>query len=379
LSETLSKLLSADNLLIGTFLPFLIILTIVVFVHEMGHYLVGRWCGIGVKAFSIGFGPEIFALTDKRGTRWRFALIPLGGYVKFVGDMSGAGQVDKAAMDQMSEIDKKRSFHTQALWKRALTVFAGPFANFILTVVIFSVFISMNGKFISDPIIETIMPDSAAQTAGFKEGDLFVSLNDKPIVVFGDVQKYISRNPDQEITFKIKRDGEEQIIKATPTRTEIKDPLGNTITMPLLGVKISTDKENFRKITFSPLEAVSQAVYDSVQIMADTGLFVTRLVKGREDKCQLGGPIKIAKITGQASQKGIDWLIHLIAMLSIGVGFLNLLPIPPLDGGHLVLYGIEAVVRRPVSAKVQDWVFRIGTGLVLSFTAFVFLNDLFAC
>ena len=379
MSETLTKLLGTDSLLIGTLLPFLIVLTIVVFVHEMGHYLVGRWCGIGVKAFSIGFGPELFGFNDKHGTRWRLAAIPLGGYVKFAGDMTGAGMVDRAALDQMSEQEKKVAFHLQPVWKRAATVFAGPLANFILTIVIFSFFFALYGKNIADPIVETVMPGSVAEAAGFLPGDRFLSIDGEKIMVFSDVQRYVSSRADQELLFKLERKGVELELKATPLTQEVDDALGNKVKIAILGIKISSAQNAFRNIKLSPLEAIGQAVEESKFIVIGTGRFFGRLVSGREDKCQLGGPVKIAVMAGQAAKQGIDWLIQLMAFLSMGIGIMNLLPIPPLDGGHLLLYGMEAGMRRPVSAKMQDMVFRIGTLVVLTFMGFVIFNDLFAC
>jgi regulator of sigma E protease len=379
LFDTLTKLFGTDSLLIGTIVPFIIVLTIIIFVHEMGHYLVGRWCGIGVKAFSIGFGPELFGFNDKHGTRWRLAAIPLGGYVKFAGDMTGAGAVDHEALDQMSAEERNVAFHFQPVWKRALTVVAGPVANFLLTIAIFSIFFSIYGKWVADPVIDTVMPGSVAQVAGFLPGDRFVSVNGKSIITFSDVQRYVSERADQELTFKVERAGSELEIKATPLKQEIKDPLGNKIKIAILGVKMSASKDAMKKISFTPVQAVGAAVSDTAYMIGATGRMFVRLASGREDKCQLGGPVKIAAMAGQAAKQGIDWLISLAAMLSLGVGILNLLPIPPLDGGHLLLYGMEAGLRRPVSAKIQDIVFRIGTLLVLTFMGFVIFNDLFAC
>jgi regulator of sigma E protease len=379
LSETLSKIFGTEGLLIGTLLPFFIVLLIVVFVHELGHYLVGRWCGIGVKTFSIGFGPEVFGFNDRAGTRWRLAAIPLGGYVKFAGDMTGAGLVDQEAIDQMSNEEKKVAFHLQPVWKRAATVFAGPLANFILTIVILSFFFALYGKTIADPIIDKVLPGSAAQSAGFKPGDRFLSVDGLTIKSFEDLPRYIMSRADQEMTFVLDRDGSTIEIKATPRRQESTDALGNTIKVGQLGVGLTASEQNVTNVDFTAVEAFGQAVKESGFIVSETGRFFVRLANGREDKCQLGGPVKIATMAGQAAKRGIDWLIQLTAMLSIGIGILNLLPIPPLDGGHLLFYGMESVMRRPVSAKMQDIVFRIGTLMVLTFMGFVIFNDLFAC
>lgn len=379
MSDTLTKLLGSDSILIGTVLPFLIVLLIVVFVHEMGHYLVGRWCGIGVKVFSLGFGPEIFGFNDKHGTHWRLAAIPLGGYVKFAGDMTGAGLADQAALDKMPDAEKRVAFHLQPVWKRAATVFAGPFANFLLTIIVFAFLFSIYGKSVADPVVETVVPGSVAEAAGFQVGDRFLSVDDNKIITFADVQRYVSTRSEQELLFTVERAGSQVTIKATPKKQEIDDALGNKVKVAILGIKISAASGSFRTVQFTPLEAVGQALEESKYIAVETGRFFVRLANGREDKCQLGGPVKIATMAGQAAKRGLDWLVQLTALLSIGIGIFNLLPIPPLDGGHLLLYGMEAVQRRPVSAKMQELVFRAGSVLVLAFMGFVIFNDLFAC
>ena len=377
--DFLTSLINSDSLLVGTIVPFLVVLTLVVFVHEMGHYLVGRWCGIGVKAFSIGFGPELVGFNDKHGTRWKLSAIPLGGYVKFAGDENGASVPDRDALASMSEEERKTAFHTQPVWKRAATVFAGPFANFILTVVIFAAFFALYGKVVAEPLVSTVMPNSPAAVAGFLPGDKFVSVDGEEIRTFSDVQRNVMGRAGEEIRFVVLRDGKELELSATPEIREIDDQLGNKVKTAVLGVQLSGDSGAIRVEEMSPLQAISGALDQSLFIASETGNFMVRLIKGREDKCQLGGPVKIATMAGQAAKRGVDWLIQLAAMLSIGIGILNLLPIPPLDGGHLLFYGIEAVQRRPVSEKVQEIVFRIGTLLVLSFMAFVFFNDLYAC
>ncbi len=379
MSETLSKLISSDSILIGTLLPFLAILTLVVFVHEMGHYLVGRWCGIGVKAFSVGFGPELIGFTDRKGTRWKLSAIPLGGYVKFAGDENGASIPDQEALSAMSDAERKTAFQTQPVWKRAATVAAGPIANILLTVAIFAVFFALNGRIITNPVITQLVPGSVAEAAGFQPGDKFKSIDGNAIESFEDLQRYIAPRADQEMTFVMERKGETLTINATPLTREIDDALGNKIKVAVLGIQTSPAEGGYEIRKFTPLQALGESVRQTGYIAAQTGNFLVRLVKGREDKCQLGGPVKIASMAGQAAKRGVDWLIQLGALLSIGIGILNLLPIPPLDGGHLLFYGMETVMRRPVSAKLQDFVFRIGGALVLMFMLFVFYNDLFAC
>ncbi|MGB8818504.1 MAG: RIP metalloprotease RseP [Rhizobiaceae bacterium] len=379
MSETLTKLINSESILIGTLVPFLAILTLVVFVHEMGHYLVGRWCGIGVKAFSVGFGPELLGYTDRRGTRWKLSAIPLGGYVKFLGDENGASIPDQAALENMPEDERKSAFQTQPVWKRALTVAAGPFANVLLTIAVFAVFFGMYGQVVTNAVVSKTIPGSPAEIAGFLPGDKFVSIDGNPVNSFADLQRYVGPRADQEMTFVMDRKGQQVTLKAAPTTREIDDALGNKVKVAVLGVQTTPAESGYEVKSFTPLQAIGQSVKETAFIATETGNFLVRLVKGREDKCQLGGPVKIATMAGQAAKRGIEWLIQLAAILSIGIGILNLLPIPPLDGGHLLLYGMESVMRRPVSAKMQDVVFRIGGLLVLSFMGFVFFNDLFAC
>ena len=375
----MTTLLSGNSLFFGTILPFLFILTIVVFVHEMGHYLVGRWCGIGVKAFSIGFGPELLGFNDKHGTRWKLSAIPLGGYVKFAGDENVTSTPDPEALAALTPKEREGAFHLAAVWKRAATVFAGPAANFILTIAIFSAIFYMYGRVISDPMVARAVPGSAAEIAGFMPGDKFLRVDGTDVKTFSDVQRYVSTRAGVSIIFVMERDGKEVELTGIPKQTEVDDPLGNKVKIGIIGVETNKDVGKFRVENFGPFAAVGEAVKESLFIAGQTGEFLGRLVRGREDKCQLGGPVKIATMAGQAAERGFAWLIQLTALLSIGIGILNLLPIPPLDGGHLLFYAIEGVIRRPVTEKLQEIIYRIGGILVLSFMGFVIFNDLFAC
>lgn len=379
MSETLTNLISTDNLVLGTLLPFLFLLTVVVFVHEMGHYLVGRWCGIGVKAFSVGFGPELLGFNDRHGTRWKLSAIPLGGYVKFAGDENVTSTPDPEALAALTPEEKEGAFQFAPLWKRAATVFAGPAANFLLTIAIFSVLFALYGRFISDPTVARTMPGSAAEVAGFMPGDRFLRIDGTAVTTFEDVQRYVAPRVDQSIEFVMERDGKEVVLVAKPKSTETKDGLGNKIKIGIIGVETNKDVGKFRRVEFGPVEAVGEAVKESFFIVGQTGNALYRLASGREDKCQLGGPVKIATMAGQAAGRGFGWLIQLTALLSIGIGILNLLPIPPLDGGHLLFYGIEGAIRRPVPEIVQETIYRIGGITVLAFMLFVIFNDLFAC
>jgi regulator of sigma E protease len=379
LIDTLSSIFSLNGLLLGTIVPFLFVLTAVVFVHEMGHYLVGRWCGIGVKAFSIGFGPELVGFNDRHGTRWKLCAIPLGGYVKFVGDMNAVSQPDDAEMASLSDAERKVAFHTQPIWKRAATVFAGPLFNFLLTIAVLAVLFSIYGRVVLEPTVAEIVPGSPAAAAGFLPGDRFVSVDGQPVETFADVQRLVSGRAGDAIVFVMLRNGKEIVLTATPHIVEQKDALGNTIKVGVIGVANNEALGQPRFISFSPAGAVVEAVRETVHIVERTGQFMKRFAVGREDKCQLGGPVKIADMAGRAAALGFQWLVQLVALLSVGIGILNLLPIPPLDGGHLLFYGIEAVFRRPVSERVMEMVYRAGFTVVLLFMGFVFWNDLFGC
>jgi regulator of sigma E protease len=367
------------GLVIGTIVPFLFVLTVVVFVHEMGHYLVGRWCGIGVKAFSIGFGPEIFGFNDRRGTRWKLSAIPLGGYVKFVGDMNVTSTPDAEETEKLTPAEREVAFHTQPVWKRAATVVAGPLFNFLLTIAVLATFFAAYGRVVSEPTVAQVQPGSPAEAAGFQPGDRFVSVDGNPVSTFADVQYYVSGRAGDALLFVLLRDGKEVELTATPQVTEQKDAAGNTFRIGVIGVVNDKELGQPRLIEYSAPGAVVEAVRETGRIIVRTGQFLKRFAVGREDKCQLGGPIKIADMAGKAAQLGFERLVELIALLSVGIGFLNLLPIPPLDGGHLVFYGIEAAIRRPVSERMMEAVYRTGMILVLAFMGFVFWNDLFGC
>jgi regulator of sigma E protease len=379
LGEFLTSIFSTEGIVVGTIIPFLFVLTIVVFVHEMGHYLVGRWCGIGVRAFSIGFGPEIFGFVDRRGTRWKLSAIPLGGYVKFVGDMNATSKPDSEEIESLSAAERKVAFHTQPIWKRAATVVAGPLFNFLLTIAVFAVMFAAYGRFVSEPMVAEVRAGTPAASAGFMPGDRFVRVGGTPVESFSDVQRLVSGRAGDPITFVMLRDGKEIVLTATPEITEQTDALGNIVKVGIIGVVNNEELGQPRQISYSPAGAFVEAVSETGHIIMRTGQFLKRFVVGREDKCQLGGPVKIADMAGKAAKLGFEWLVQLVALLSVGIGILNLLPIPPLDGGHLVFYGAEAVMGRPVSERAMEAAYRVGLFLVLGFMAFVFWNDLFGC
>ncbi|WP_346772366.1 RIP metalloprotease RseP [Chelativorans sp. AA-79] len=379
MGDVTGSILSVGNFLLGTIVPFLFVLTVVVFVHEMGHYLVGRWCGIGVRAFSIGFGPELFGFNDRRGTRWRLSAIPLGGYVKFVGDVGATSAPDAEGIEKLSEGERRVAFHLQPVWKRAATVFAGPFFNFLLTIAVFSVMFALFGRYVAEPMVAEVRPESPAAVAGIEPGDRFVSVDGAPIETFGDVQRIVSARAGDPLTFVMERDGRQVTVVATPEVSEQTDALGNQVKIGIIGVVNNEALGQPRLVEYGPLEAVGAGVEETMSIIARTGQFMKRLVAGREDRCQLGGPVRIADMAGKAASLGFEWLVQLVALLSVGIGILNLLPIPPLDGGHLLFYAVEAVLRRPVPEQVAEVVYRAGMLMVLIFMGFVFWNDLFGC
>ncbi|RWA76980.1 RIP metalloprotease RseP [Mesorhizobium sp.] len=380
MNEILHALFSTQGFVLGTLVPFLFVLTVVVFVHEMGHYLIGRWCGIGVKAFAIGFGPELFGFDDRHGTRWKLCAIPLGGYVKFVGDMNAtSSQPSAEAIESLTEAEREVAFHTQPIWKRAATVVAGPLFNFLLTIAVFAVLFTLYGRPVMEPTVAEVTAGSPAARAGIQPGDRFVKVDGSKVETFADVQRLVSGRGGDAITFTMLRDGKEITVTATPEPMEQQDALGNKVKVAIIGVANNAELGQPRLVSYTPAGALVAAVGETGHVIERTGQFLKRFVIGREDRCQLGGPIKIAKMSGQAAKLGFEWLVQLVAFLSVGIGILNLLPIPPLDGGHLLFYGVEAVIRRPVSEWMMEMAYRAGLLLVLGFMGFVFWNDLFGC
>jgi len=368
------------NFFLGTLVPFVFVLLVVVFVHEMGHYLAGRLCGIGVQAFSIGFGPEIWGYTAKNGTRWRIAAIPLGGYVKFVGDVSATSAAPgEEDLEALTEEERRIAFHTQPLWKRAVTVFAGPFANFVLGAAVFAAMFAIYGQYVYQPTVAEVRPGSPAEQAGIQPGDTFVSIDGVKVESFADVQRIVTGRAGDPLEIVLDRNGQEIRTVATPEVSEQQTALGQTVKIGLIGVVTNEAVGKRDRIEYSPVQAVVAGIQETGSIIARTGQFMKRFVVGREDRCQLGGPVKIADMAGRAADLGFEWLVQLVALLSVGIGILNLVPIPPLDGGHLMLYAAEAIARRPIPPQVTEAVYRVGMLIVLAFMGFVFWNDLFAC
>jgi regulator of sigma E protease len=359
-----------------TLAAFLIVLTVVVFVHEFGHFWVGRRCGVGVKAFSIGFGPEIFGWDDRHGTRWKLSAIPLGGYVKFVGDMNAASVPDQQQISEMSAAERAVSFPHKSVGQRAAIVAAGPVANFILAVAIFSGLNYINGRQVLDPRIEAVQAGSAAARAGFLPEDVIVSIDGSRIDTFADMQRIVSASPGDTLSFEVERAGRIVVLEATPELKEQKTPFG-TQRIGLLGLEASRNPADIRRVTFTPLGALKAGAHETWYVVDRTFDYLGKLISGRESTDQLSGPIRIAQVSGQvASLGGIGGLAGLVAVLSVSIGLINLFPIPMLDGGHLLFYAVEAIRGRPLSDRAQEIGFRIGFAIVVMLMLFSTWNDI---
>ena len=356
-------------------IPFLFVLTVVVFVHEMGHFLVARWCGVGVKAFSIGFGPEIFGFNDRHGTRWRVAWIPLGGYVKFIDDenAASAGQMD---LESLPEADRAKTFQGKTLAQRAAIVAAGPIANFIFAILIFTAIFSIFGERITAPKVDAVTEDSAAERAGFKPGDVITSIDGTKIGNFSEMQRIVATSPDRELQFVVDRAGRSVDLTASPERKEITDRFGNTFKIGLLGIKRSASPDDWTLERHDPATAFVMGVKECYFVVSRSLGYLYDVIKGREDADQLGGPLRIAQVSGQVATAGFLALLNLAAIISVSIGLINLFPIPMLDGGHLLFYGIEAVRGKPLSESTQEIGFRIGLAFVLMLMIFATWNDL---
>jgi len=360
---------------LGSVIPFIFVLSIVVFVHEYGHYIVGRWCGVGVRAFSIGFGRELFGWTDRHGTRWKVSAIPLGGYVKFEGDAGAASTPDHIGLGGMSPAEKARSFHYATLPRRAAIVAAGPVANFILAIVIFSLTIFIYGRMELVPRIDAVQENSAAAQAGFHAGDVVRAIDGEPVASFADMQRIISVSAGEKLAFTVDRGGAVIRIEATPAVRELSTPFGKQ-RIGMLGVQGSRNPADAQVRHYGPLESLRMGTLETWYVVDRTFAYLGKLIVGKESVDQLSGPIRIAQVSGHVAQMGLTPLLNLAAFLSVSIGLLNLFPIPMLDGGHLLFYAVEAVRGRPMSERLQEYGFRIGLALVLMLMLFVTWNDL---
>lgn len=353
---------------------FLFVLTLIVFVHELGHYLVARWCGVRVDVFSVGFGREIFGRTDRHGTRWRLSLIPLGGYVKFFGDFNAASMPDPEAQ-HLSAADRAVTLTFQPVWKRAAIVAAGPIANFLLAILIFTATYMAYGEQIMPPRVAAVVAGGAAAQAGFQPGDLVLSIDGKPIESFADIQRIVSLRAGDALQFEVERKNQLLTLTVVPQSTEVT-ALGGKQRMGRIGLQGIADINQAVVKTFGPGEAMVMAVRETGRQIGDNLRFITRAFEGRAELSQLSGPIGIARVAGEVASISLVSLIALAATLSVSIGLVNLFPIPILDGGHLVLLAYEAVVGRPLNATAQEWAFRAGFVLLMGLMAFSLVNDI---
>lgn len=357
--------------LYGFGLPFLVILTVLVFVHEMGHYLIARRNGVRVEVFSIGFGREIFGWTDKVGTRWKFSLIPLGGYVKMFGDANAASMPD-GSLRELSDEEREVAFHAKRLGQRAWIVAGGPLANFLFAIVLLAGLFMVVGQPFTPAVIGGVVADSAAEEAGFQPGDRIVEINGEAIERFEQVQRLVRLAPEKDLLVKVLRDDAEVELDVRPRRFVETDNFGNRQEIGQLGVS-RTGVEYARH---GPFEAIWRAVDETVDLTVGTLGAVGEIIRGTRSPRELGGPIKIAEMSGQVAEIGLVSVIWFMAVLSINLGLINLFPIPMLDGGHLLFYAVEAVLGKPLGDRAQEYGFRIGLALVLSLIVFVTWNDI---
>jgi regulator of sigma E protease len=362
--------------LIGYIIPFLFVLTIVVFFHELGHFLVARWAGVRVLTFSLGFGPELAGFNDRHGTRWKISAIPLGGYVKFFGDDSEASTPSTEALASMSPEEQAGSFHHKKVGPRAAIVAAGPIANFILAIVIFTCLFTFFGKPSTTARVDKIEANSAAAAAGFQVGDIVTAIDGKTIGSFSDMQRVVGIHAGDQLAFTIKRGDSTVQLRGTPELREVKDPFGNAHRLGVMGITRATAPGDVVTERVNPATAFWLGIKETWFVVDRTFAYIGGVFTGREAADQVGGPLRIAQISGQVATIGLAALVHLAAVLSISIGLLNLFPVPLLDGGHLLFYAVEAVRGRPLSLRAQEMGFRIGLALVLMLMVFATYNDI---
>ncbi|CAA6603095.1 putative enzyme [Rhodospirillaceae bacterium LM-1] len=360
------------DVLINYILPFLVLLTVVVFVHELGHYWVARRNGVRVLVFSVGFGKELFGFNDKNGTRWKLGLIPFGGYVKMFGDEDESSKPDTTR--EFTDEEKAVSFHHKRLGQRAAIVAAGPLSNLFFAIIVLAVLFMTVGQLATPPVVGAVSPGSAAEKAGILEQDRITAINGAAIERFEQIQQVVRLGDGSGLVLTIERAGQSLDLPITPTMTELTDRFGNVQRTPLLGISASMAESQV--VMLSPGAAVYESFRQTWVITSSTLSAVGQMITGSRDTSDLGGPLRIAKFSGEAAQGGAANFITFIAVLSINLALINLFPIPMLDGGHLLFYAIEGVIRRPLSDRAQEYGFRIGLFLVLALFVFATWNDL---
>ena len=358
-------------------LPFIILILVVVFIHEYGHYYFAKKYGVGVTDFSIGFGKEIFGWNDKSGTRWKICWIPLGGYVKFFGDRNVFSQSDQEEiLKKYSEEERKKLFVLKPLYQRSLIVAAGPIANFILAIFIFLFIYMFSGKDFTPAVINEVQKDSPAQIAGLKKNDIILEIDNTKVKSILDVSKLITMSTSEYIDFMISRSDQEILFKIKPNIVDTEDNLGNKIKKKMIGIQLGAYNNEVNHVKLGPAKALFYSVNEVYFVTTSSLKYLMSILFGSGDSSQLGGPIRIAKVTGQVAEFGILPFLSMMAYISISLGLINLFPIPLLDGGHLMFYGFEKILGRPLSQKTQEGFFRIGMFLILSLMFFATFNDL---
>ncbi len=360
---------------VGYIVPFLFVLTLVVFFHELGHFLVARWTGVAVKMFSIGFGPELIGFNDRKGTRWKISAIPLGGYVRFFGDENESSVPDRDALKQMDAADRARSFAGKGVAARAAIVAAGPIANFVLAIVIFTAIFSIYGREVMSPRVDSVLPNSPAAEAGFKPGDVVESIDGSKISSFSDLQRIVSLSSGETLSVVVRRGDQDVALSVRPKLTET-EVFGRKQRMAMLGVSRNPSGAGVVTEHYSVPVAAWVATQETASITGHTLSYLFSVIVGREPADQIGGPIQVATVSAEVATLGIAALINLAAILSISIGLINLFPIPMLDGGHLLFFAVEAVRGKPLSERVQEIGFRVGFALVLVLMIFATWNDI---
>lgn len=359
---------------------FVIIMSFIVFIHEFGHYFVARLCGVKIEEFAIGFGKEIWGRTNRWGERIKICALPFGGYVKMYGDASEASNVDSKIFD-LSESEKSKTFFFKPIWQRFLIVFAGPLANYILSFFLFVSIFTFYGQPITSALVSKISDHSVAKKAGFEVGDNIISINGKRIRDFSDVQEIVSISPEIELIFLIERQGEQKSFLVIPERLQTVDFLGNNVDIGRIGIVSETVE--YKNLTV--VDAVNKSIYELYDTSVLTLMALKQIIVGERSFSDLSGPIRIAKYSGQVTKKAftlvpgefqLQLIFWFMAVISLNLGLVNLLPIPVLDGGHLFFYTIEAIRRRPISFKVQEAIFRVGLSFLLIVFSFVVISDL---
>jgi regulator of sigma E protease len=362
--------------LLTTILAFIFVLTIVVVIHELGHYLVARFFGVQVTAFSIGFGPELYHRFDRNGTRWRIAAIPMGGYVKWVDDENGASMPDRDAIANMTPEQRAGSFHAKPVWQRAAIVAAGPFANFLLAIALYGCIFWLIGERSTVPRVDKVVAASAAEAGGFQAGDVIRNVNGAPIASFDDLRRITAMSAGTELRFEVERGTSKILLVATPRLAEVSDNLGGKMRIGQLGLSGSALPSDVQQKSYSVFEALGRGVLECTRVAGETVRYLGRVLTARESGDQIGGPGLIAAASGKMASLGWIPLFMFVAFISVSVGLANLFPIPILDGGHLVMYAIEAVRGHPLAEKTQEYAFRFGFAVLLCLFVFAIKNDL---